>query len=410
MRAKAPKVYDVDDSCKIHWKKTAKELLIPWAESGVQRESLGRVPLAALTHTPMWLRIVKGRLHCVRDPRFKHLRLRMKLYRAMHYIIRVNRVVDSRGLPEGTEWWTQHSDFLKVPRSVRKLDGVPPPVMSVAGGPDFWDIPAIPFMSFSDRISSSESAAFNAEKKGLTFEDRWAKKKASAFFLGGLSDCANAVNHHNGDPNFCARAKVILQAATSGDELISDIQTYTGNAKLKGFSTCSKCTREVLKGYDFVSELMKHKYVLSFDGAGNWSRRMAPLLNSGSVILKSESNGYQFFEYGLEPGVHYVPFSAKVGRPEHGNLIPRINWLHEFDDIAKGIARRAESFADSCLSQSSIDDFVYEILASYSRLLKGRPKQNMVVDISKCRDRKSCRNVLEKCFFKPAQHSARGGK
>jgi len=114
MRAKAPKVYDVDDSCKIHWKKTAKELLIPWAESGVQRESLGRVPLAALTHTPMWLRIVKGRLHCVRDPRFKRLRLRMKLYRAMHYIIRVNRVVDSRGLPEGTEWWTQHSDFLKV--------------------------------------------------------------------------------------------------------------------------------------------------------------------------------------------------------------------------------------------------------------------------------------------------------
>ena len=101
---------------------------------------------------------------------------------------------------------------------------------------------------------------------------------------------------------------------------------------------------------------------------------------------------------GLEPGVHYVPFSTKTGSTEQGNLLPRLMWLKEFDEVAKDIARRSESFGEACLSEESIDDFVYELLQQYAALQTGQPIKYKTVDISKCFDRKSCRNVIETCF------------
>lgn len=408
-RAKTPKVYDVGVTCKQHWREMAKKMLEPWAESGVRRESMDKIPISTITHTPMWLRVVRGKLHCVIDPRVEKLSragsLRTKIYRARHYVQRVNAILQrGRKLPENLEWWTQHSDLCKVPKGIESLDGSPPPVFSVAGGPDFWDIPGIPFMSFSDIKAMEENEGFREVKAGKSFDERWKAKKTKAFFLGGLSDCSDALENHGGDAKFCGRAKMVrygAQLAESGEtDLLSGIQVYDGDspATAKLLKGCERCTRPRLKGQEFVRELMDHKFVLNFDGAGNWSRRMSVLLNSGSVVVKAESPGYQFYEFGLEPGVHYVPFDAMVGSDEPGNLRPRLEWLAEFDDVAKQLAERAESFGEACLSEHSINDFVYELLAEYGRLQRGRPTPHRTVDISDCFDRKSCRNKLEPCY------------
>lgn len=140
-RAKTPKVYDVGVTCKQHWREMAKKMLEPWAE-GVQRDSMGKMPKSVLGHTPMWLRVIRGKLHCVLDPRFKNDQLRLKPYRARHYVQRVNAILQSgKSLPENLEWWSHHSDLSKVPKGIELVDGLPPPIMAVAGGPEFWDIP-----------------------------------------------------------------------------------------------------------------------------------------------------------------------------------------------------------------------------------------------------------------------------
>ena len=54
---------------------------------------MSKIPLGPLGHTPMWLRIVKGKLHCVKDPRFNGMTLRLKPYRARHYVQRVNIIL-----------------------------------------------------------------------------------------------------------------------------------------------------------------------------------------------------------------------------------------------------------------------------------------------------------------------------
>ena len=60
--------------------------------------------------------------------------------------------------------------------------------------------------------------------------------------------------------------------AESGEtDLLSAIQIYDGDGSaLKLLEGCERCLRPALKGQDFVRELMDHKFVLNFDGAGNW--------------------------------------------------------------------------------------------------------------------------------------------
>lgn len=269
-------------------------------------------------------------------------------------------------------------------------------------------------MSFTDAKSEKENAEY-AEVKQSTknFDERWAAKKSRAFFLGGLSDCANAMKNHGSDPKWCGRAKMVkygADLAESGEtDLLSGIQIYDRDPSIpKLLNGCERCVRPQLGGKAFVKELMDHKYVLNFDGAGNWSRRMSLLLRSGSVVVKAESPGYQFYEFGLEPGVHYVPFDPAVGKDDPGNLRPRLEWLAEFDDVAKELAQRAESFGDNCLSEHSINDFVYEILAEYGRLQRGRPIKYQTIDVSQCLDRKTCRGVLEPCFGFTFQRKQKG--
>ena len=71
---------------------------------------MGKQPKSVLGHTPMWLRVVRGKLHCVIDPRFATDTLRLKPYRARHYVQRVNAILKAgKKLPENLEWWTHHS-------------------------------------------------------------------------------------------------------------------------------------------------------------------------------------------------------------------------------------------------------------------------------------------------------------
>ena len=83
-RAKTPKVYDVGVTCKQHWREMAKKIMEPWDETGITRDSMDKIPLSVMGHTPMRLRVIRGKLHCVVDPRLEAIKtkLGLKTYRA----------------------------------------------------------------------------------------------------------------------------------------------------------------------------------------------------------------------------------------------------------------------------------------------------------------------------------------
>ena len=172
-------LYD-NESCKAFWHCTAEGLLQSMNRT-VSRQDFGKLEIEQIGHTPMWLRIVSGKLHCVVHPNFQVKRYRMKVYRAAHYINRLNRLLRQSKLKvaDGTEWWTHHSDWVKVRAGLNA-----PPVFSVSGSVGYTDIAGIPFMSFSDKISSFEITSTvleSSENNNSILGDDTTKTSSSKF-------------------------------------------------------------------------------------------------------------------------------------------------------------------------------------------------------------------------------------
>jgi len=305
-------------------------------------------------------------------------------------------------ISEGTEWLSHHSDWVKVPRSKNC-----PPVFAVSGDKNYNDVPGIPFMSFSDSISKGENFAFEKYHQSSSFHHQWRRRRSSAFFRGALSDCSTTPSSYRGDLNSCPRAKVVLEAAKAQNKLLSGIKLVKGNYPFHELTKCSLCQGDKLSGDEFVGELHKHKYLINFAGAGNWSRRMSLLLRSGGMIVHAESSGYQFYDFGLKPGVHYIPFDPDIGHNGAGNLISRLEWARNNDALAEEIAHRSETFGRVCLSERSIDHFVSKLLGAYGALLRGDFQKLSMVDLSSCfcgskgetcKPSKLCKGVINKCW------------
>lgn len=394
-------LYD-EEACKSFWDCTSVGLLYS-VNRTVNRESFGALDIEKIGHTPLWLRIHLNKLHCVIHPGFRRKRYRIKIYRAAHYINRLNRILRQRklNLTNGIEWWTHHSDLVKVSVSSNF-----PPVFSVSGAPGFADIAGIPFMSFSDKLSALENNAFQRLEADHNNYLSWNGRKRSAFFRGALSDCASAVNTYAGDVNFCARGKVIYYSVNSNYSLLSGISTSSDFEKIGLNVECKRCHSPKITGEGFIHDLMSSRYVLDFAGAGSWSRRMSLLLRSGALIFQSERQGYQFYELGLKPGVHFIPFDPEIGISGSGSLLSRLEWAQKNDKIAEQIANRAQSFGRVCLTESSIDYFVSRLLVEYSKFLGGNMLSYPLVDLSSCTNHqmsyfklsKHCEATIQKCW------------
>ncbi|CAL6334842.1 unnamed protein product [Bathycoccus prasinos] len=390
-----------DESCAHNWDCVVAKLLSPWLSKNrfIDRAELSNMNVSKFAHTPLLLRVVKGKLHCVQHPRFRKIKnnLRIKAYRALHYIHRLNRILKNNrnAIPDATEWWTHQGDLVKIPLVDDSL-----PIFSFGGSKGYADIAGIPAAALSDKMGRREERAFLDIQK-----IPWEKRLSVAFFRGSLSDCFVAKEKFGGNINFCVRAKLILEADRSKLAVLKDIGA-SSSFKNAGFNVkCSSCEKGSMSSSDFVKNIYSHKYLLNLPGVGQ-SRRMAQLLRSGGTIFQSENKGYQFYDYALEPGFHYIPFEAQPGIPGLGNLVSRLNWAMENDDAVKKIASRSKSYADNCLTEQSIDYFATAILKGYSSILIGNSSNLPLVDLSECfaeREGQSisrlCKGVIQRCWF-----------
>ena len=132
---------------------------------------------------------------------------------------------------------------------------------------------------------------------------------------------------------------------------------------------------------------------------------MSLLLRSGGLVFHAETSGYQFYEVELKPGIHYIPFNPELGHFGAGNLVARLLWAKDNDDISKKIAKRSESLATNCLNEENIDYFVAILLRKYSYLLKGRALNYPLVDLSQCHESEPrniarlCKGLIDKCWL-----------
>ena len=99
--------------------------------------------------------------------------------------------------------------------------------------------------------------------------------------------------------------------------------------------------RDRLSPREYVSGT---KYLLVLSG-NNGADRLGPFLaHSGAVIMLQENDALSHFSSRLKPWVHYVPVSHTAA-----DVVDKIRWLQENDDMAYQLAKNAYLFGRSFL-------------------------------------------------------------
>ncbi|GIY45272.1 protein O-glucosyltransferase 2 [Caerostris darwini] len=113
------------------------------------------------------------------------------------------------------------------------------------------------------------------------------------------------------------------------------------------------------------------RYQINIDGTVA-AYRLPYLIAGGSLVLKQESDFYEYFYNDIQPMVHYVPFNRNLS-----NLVEKLQWAIDHDDEAKKIAENAQEFALSNLMPKDILCYYAVLFKEYSTRLKSN---NIVVE------------------------------
>lgn len=109
------------------------------------------------------------------------------------------------------------------------------------------------------------------------------------------------------------------------------------------------------------TNFFEYKYQINVDGTVA-AYRFPYLLASNSVVLKQDSNYYEYFYRKIKPYKHYVPFYHDPNL----NLIDKIKWLRENDEEAKRISRNAQQFVRDNLTPRNIYCYFVTLFEKFS--------------------------------------------
>lgn len=111
---------------------------------------------------------------------------------------------------------------------------------------------------------------------------------------------------------------------------------------------------------------MKYKYIIVVAEKSNLfsADRLANVLaNSGAVTLL-QTTGFEYhFSSRLKPWVHYVPISYNAA-----DIITKIEWLNNHQDLAYKIAQNARVFGESYLRLKDYYCYMATLLKSLGDL------------------------------------------
>ncbi|XP_058500526.1 protein O-glucosyltransferase 3 [Solea solea] len=181
----------------------------------------------------------------------------------------------------------------------------------------------------------------------------WANKTARAFFRGRDSreERLQLVSMSKKHPE-------LLDAGITGWFFFRDREKDVGKAPLIGF-------------FDFF----KYKYQVNVDGTVA-AYRFPYLMLGNSLVLKQDSQYYEYFYSQLKAGTHYVPVKRNLS-----DLLEKVQWAKENDAEAREMARVGQAAARELLQPSRLYCYYYSVLHMYSERQSGQPLQHADMEL-----------------------------
>ncbi|XP_063903294.1 protein O-glucosyltransferase 2-like [Zophobas morio] len=109
-----------------------------------------------------------------------------------------------------------------------------------------------------------------------------------------------------------------------------------------------------------------YKYQLALDGTVA-AYRFPYLLAGGSLVIKQESQYYEHFYNDLIPNTHYLKMKRDLS-----DMVEKIKWAKENDELAQKIARSGQKFANENLLPQHIFCYHVHLLNEFSKIIKSR--------------------------------------
>ena len=109
---------------------------------------------------------------------------------------------------------------------------------------------------------------------------------------------------------------------------------------------------------------IKYKYLVSVDGNSCTWFRMSWYLVTGSLLIKQDTDRFQWWYSAFKPFVHYVPVKEDLS-----DLLEKIEWAKNNDQEVQKIVQQGKQFALDNLDYIKVMEQYANILNQYSSLL-----------------------------------------
>ncbi|XP_068595061.1 protein O-glucosyltransferase 3 [Brachionichthys hirsutus] len=237
------------------------------------------------------------------------------------------------------------------PLETRRSNAVP--IMSWCGSTDTRDIVLPTYEVTHSTLETMRGVTNDLLSVQGNTGPPWVNKTEKAFFRGRDSreERLHLVSLSKENPE-------LLDAGITAWFFFRDREKRVGKAPLVGF-------------FDFF----KYKYQVSVDGTVA-AYRFPYLMLGSSLVLKQDSEYYEYFYSHLKAGTHYIPVKRNLS-----DLLEKIRWAKENDTEARSIAREGQTVARELLQPSRLYCYYYRVLHMYSERQVGQPAQHADMEL-----------------------------
>lgn len=104
--------------------------------------------------------------------------------------------------------------------------------------------------------------------------------------------------------------------------------------------------------------------------------RFPYLMLGNSLVLKQDSQYYEYFYSHLKAGTHYISVKRNLS-----DLLEKIKWAKENDAEVQKIAAAGQTLARELLQPSRLYCYYYRVLQMYSERQTGQPTQHADMEL-----------------------------
>lgn len=181
----------------------------------------------------------------------------------------------------------------------------------------------------------------------------WETKKSQALWRGAATGLTQKQWKSSPRIRVCEYSKVHMDML---DAKFSLVKHVTAEQK--------KYIYHTLPMGEFLTPMqhLNYKYLICIDGNTCTYPGLHWRLLSNSVVLKQETDQIQWFYHYLKPYKHYIPLKGSCE-----DLIEKITFAKEHDELSYQIATQATDFANRYLSVEGCYFYLYVLLKAYAK-------------------------------------------